>query len=344
MNKKYAALFNQVVQEHETQSTIHKNSKVLLVDGLNVFLRAFSANPALNANGEPVGGYYGFLLSLRNSIKLHNPSRVIIVFDGKGGSQKRKKLYAGYKQGKAIKKKLNRAIELTDNEEQHSLRLQFIKLLEYLDNLPVTVLSYDNVEADDVIAYIAKNLCNYKVIIYSNDRDYFQLIDDNISVYFPAKTKTYTKESIIEDYNILPENFIYYKVLMGDVSDNIKGYKGIGKGKFNAHFTFLNTAIFTLDQFIDFCSVSDNKYHKKISEDVDLLKRNYYIMQLLDVDISGDTKSKIREIFNAPINEFNRYQLKKMMAEDLLNGLIINFETWISNTFDKLNVLRNKND
>jgi hypothetical protein len=67
-------------------------------------------------------------------------------------------------------------------------------------------------------------------------------------------------------------------------------------------------------------------------------------MQLLDVDISGDTKSKIREIFNAPINEFNRYQLKKMMAEDLLNGLIINFETWISNTFDKLNVLRNKND
>lgn len=344
MKSKYVDLLNEVLHEHKTSAAIHKNSNVLLVDGLNVFLRAFSANPALNANGEPVGGYYGFLLSLKNSIKLLNPSRVIIVFDGKGGSQKRRKLYSGYKQGKAIKKKLNRAIELTDNEEQQSLRVQFTKLLDYLELLPVTVLSYDNVEADDVISYIAKELCKEKVVIYSNDRDYFQLIDDNISVYFPAKSRVYSKESIIEEYKILPENFIFYKVLMGDVSDNIKGIKGIGVGKFNSHFTFLNDTVYSLDSFIETCNNSDNKYHKKIIDDIDLLKRNYYIMQLLEVDISGDTKSKIRNIFTAPINEFNRFKLKKMMADDMLNGLIVNFEFWISNTFDKINSLRDKND
>lgn len=344
MNKRYSDLLNQIEKEHEEHKNFHKNSRVLLIDGLNVFLRAFSANPALNANGEPVGGYYGFLLTLKNAISSHNPSRVIIVFDGKGGSQKRRKVYAGYKQGRAIRSKMNRAIELTDNEEQYSMRIQFQKLLEYLDYLPVTVLSYDNVEADDVIAYIAKVLCNDEVIIYSNDRDYFQLINDKISVYFPYKSTLYSKNKIKEEYGILPENFIYYKVLMGDIADNIKGIKGIGVKKFNTNFSFLNESTYDYDEFIKVCSESDNKYHKKIIDDIDLFSRNYYIMQLLDVQIGASTKSKIRENFDGLINTFNRYQLKKMMADDLLNGLIVNFEVWISNIFDKLNSVRNKND
>lgn len=344
MNKKYADMLRQLEIENQENSNFHKNSKVLIIDGLNVFLRAFSASPALNANGEPVGGYYGFLLSLKKAIKMHNPSRVIIVFDGKGGSQKRKKVYAEYKQGKAIRKRLNRTIELTENEEQYSLRVQFKKLLDYLEYLPVTVLSYDNIEADDVIAYIATHVCKEKVIILSGDRDYFQLINDRISIYFTYKSKLYTKDSIIDEYKILPENFIYYKVLMGDIADNIKGCKGIGAKIINKHFSFLNDSIYDLNGFIKYCLESDNKFHKKAAEDIDLLERNYYIMQLLDVDISGSTKSKIRESYDAPINPYNRFKFKKAMSDDLLNGLILNFEVWSSNTFDKLNTLRDKND
>lgn len=342
MKHKYAELLKQVEIEHANSSNLTKNSKVLIIDGMNTYIRTFSASPALNDNGEHVGGYYGFINTLKSIVKTVSPTRVIIVFDGKGGSQKRKKIYANYKQGRAIKNKLNRVLEFDIDEEQKLLKIQFIRLLEYLDCLPVTIMSYDYIEADDVIAFITRECLHEEVVIYSNDKDYFQLINDNVSVYFPAKTKLYTKQDIIEEYNILPENFIWHKVIIGDKSDNVKGIQGIGTGKFNTAFTFLKDKSYDLDGFKNKLNEIDDKVINKVKESFDIIDRNYYIMQLFDVDISGNTKSKIMGVLDSEIPEFKKMSLRKLVIEDKLNSLIKNYELWISNAFDKLNKYRNK--
>lgn len=341
MNSKYAELLKQVETEHANNETLTKNSKVLIIDGTNTYFRTFSASPALNDNGEHVGGFYGFINMIKNVIKSINPTRVIIVFDGKGGSQKRKKVYNGYKSGRAIKNKLNRVLNMEMEDEQKLLRMQFIKLLEYLECLPITVMSYDNIEADDVIAYITMQCLKDNVIIYSNDKDYFQLINDRVSVYFPAKNKMYTKSEMLNEYKILPENFIWYKVILGDKSDNIKGINGIGKTKFESNFSFLSNDIYDLTSFKNKILELDSKTINKVKESFDIIDRNHYIMQLFEVDISGNTKLKILQLLDSEIPQLNRYRLKKMMADDGLNSLIKNFELWISTSFDKLNNYRN---
>jgi DNA polymerase-1 len=342
MNPKYADLLKQVELEHLENAAFTKNSKILIVDGTNTYFRTFSASPALNDNGEHVGGFYGFINVLKNTINSINPSRVIIVFDGKGGSQRRKKAYSNYKEGRAIKNRLNRVLDMDLDSEQQLLRYQFVKLLEYLSFLPVTVMSYDHVEADDVIAYITTNCAPEKVVIYSNDKDYFQLINDRVSVYFPAKHKMYTKEDIKSEYGILPENFIWFKAIMGDKSDNVKGVHGIGITKFNSNFKFLLEDIYNKEQFKEKLNEYESKTINKAKESLDIIDRNYYIMQLSDVDISGTTKLKIADLFNSEIPAFNRFKLKKMMSDDKLNTLIKNFELWASTHFDKLNNYRNK--
>lgn len=342
MNRHYADVLKRAEQNHIDNQKLTKNSNVLIIDGMNTYIRTFSASPALNDNGEHVGGFYGFLNTLKNIIKTVNPTRVIIVFDGKGGSQKRKKIYSNYKQGRAIKNKLNRVLEMDINEEQKLLRIQFVRLLEYLDCLPVTIMSYDYIEADDVIGFITRDYFKEKVIIYSNDKDYFQLINENVSVYFPAKFKLYTKDDIIDEYKILPENFIWQKVIVGDKSDNVNGIKGIGIGKFNSSFSFLQERPYNLDEFKKTLLEIDDKVINKIKDSIEIIDRNYYIMQLFDVDISGNTKSKIMSILDNEIQEFKKTSLKKLMLEDKLTSLIKNYEIWISNCFDKLNTYRNK--
>ena len=346
MNKsKYSHLLKEIEEDYKNIENITKNDKVLIIDGMNAYIRTFSASPALNTDGDHVGGFYGFLNTLKGIINTLEPTRVIIIFDGKGGSQKRRKLYSDYKSGRAIKNKLNRALDISVNHEQHLLRLQFARLIEYLDCLPVTIMSYDYVEADDVIAYIAKSCLQRNVIIYSNDKDYFQLIDDRISVFFPAKMKLYKKQDIVDEYGILPENFIWHKVIIGDKSDKIPGIKGIGKSKFTENFSFLKDLPYDLDQFkILINEAQDDKIFSKMKSSIDIIDRNYTLMQLFDIDISANIKSKIMQIVDGEIQEFNRVKLKKMMMDDKLGDLIKNFELWVSGVFDKLNLYRNRND
>ena len=86
-------LLNDVKQEDTTDP----NSRVLIIDGLNLYLRVFAVNGMLNDRGVPVGGIMGFLKSLAYSIREVNPTRVIVVYDGDGGSQRRRKILPNYK-------------------------------------------------------------------------------------------------------------------------------------------------------------------------------------------------------------------------------------------------------
>ena len=152
MENKYKSIFAQIKNEHAGSpvKTAKRDDHILVVDGLNQFIRAWVAVPTLSSNGEHVGGVSGFLSSLGYAIKLLRPTRVIVVFDGKGGSERRRKLY---KDGRKVMKRLNRAYEdMSDgNTEQKSVVEQMGKLVSFLQELPVSIVSIDYIEADDTI-------------------------------------------------------------------------------------------------------------------------------------------------------------------------------------------------
>jgi 5'-3' exonuclease len=110
------------------------NTEVLLVDGLNCFFRSFMAVPSMNDNGLHVGGIAGFLQSVGYAAKLLNPTRIVIVFDGVGGSLKRRKIYPDYKEKRKTNLKYNRSYEelTSDEKENRNIQSQLLRLIGYL--------------------------------------------------------------------------------------------------------------------------------------------------------------------------------------------------------------------
>src|SRR3990167_6671704 len=141
-------------------------SRYLVCDGTNNFIRCYSVVPTTDTNGRPTGGLWGFLRSLRSFIELCKPDKVIIVFDGPGGSQRRRAIAENYK---ANRKPIRPAINADIVDITENLKWQFARLFEYLDDLPVHRLIIENVEADDTIAYLVNHFKQDEQIIVSSD-------------------------------------------------------------------------------------------------------------------------------------------------------------------------------
>jgi 5'-3' exonuclease len=345
MIRKYKDLLKEVEEEHKNADNLHRDSRVLVVDGTNLFIRVFSAIPTLNEDGQHVGGLSGFMKSLGATIRMVKPTRVVVVFDGKGGSHRRRKIFDNYKERRAIKSRLNRAVGFEDlADEQASMKWQMVRLYEYLQNLPVTTIVIDNIEADDTIAYLASYF-KEKVYILSNDRDFLQLVSENVNVYVPTKKKMYNPQNLVEEYGISCENFTIYKALLGDNSDSIPGIRGMGDKTIQKHFPQLaEPRRIPLEEFIESCKLYDGKAKvmTELKQNIPNLERNYQLMQLLDVDIPSSTKSNIRGMVDGEIGGMNKIQLDTMCLQDKLRGVMNGWDEWLQTNFSNLNSLREK--
>ena len=347
MINRYKELLKEVNKEHNTTKNESLNDRVLIIHGLNQFIRVFGAVPALNDDGEHCGGVTGFLLSTAATIRRLKPTRVIIVFDGKGGSNRRKSVYKGYKEGRTGLTKLNRLAGYEDLEDQQvSMRNQFKRLIEYLQILPITMTYIDYVEADDIIAYLANHYFKKEVTILSSDKDFLQLVNERIQVFTPTKKKMYTEKEVVEDYGVTPQNLIFYRVLMGDKSDNIKGVNGVGIKTIESKMKFLTENKLSLDTFIEKCSSEcDDKLSEKLKNNLDTINMNYGLMQLADPDISSSIKSNVRDLMDTHKPELNLVEFKKMFMYDKLYTAFANVDSWLRNSFTSLdNYLRNHFD
>ena len=330
MRKRYADILSQISKQVKGPTSL--NSHVLLVDGLNNFIRAWSASPATNSDGAHIGGMLGFLQSIGYSVRTLLPTRVIIVFDGPGGSQRRRKIFDGYKGKRKPPKRPNRFKGLDLEDDGVSLRRQMGRLLEYLNNLPVSVVTVDNIEADDTIAYITKSvLSDSKITIMSSDKDFLQLVNDKISVWSPTKKILYDRIRTENDFGMLCENLIYYRIVDGDKSDNIDGIRGYALKTILKKMPFLkDTTVNNIEEFIKKSGFTDQE---------ELLIRNYLLMQLEDVDISGRAKGMILDIVNSDPNRLVKYKLHKMFLEDKINQSIRNPDVWLQDTFNRLDMV-----
>ena len=206
---------------------VEREERVLIIDGLNLFFRNFSAINAMSPDGTHIGGLGGFLNSLGRLIVNHGATEVYVFFDGAESTNRKKRILPDYKKGRGTRKITNKFIFRSADEEHDAKLGQLQRLIEYLKFLPVKTCIINGIEADDAISYLAQKL-DKKCTIVSSDKDFLQIVTDRITVFRPIEKVHYTPEKIIEKYGILPENFIIFKTLVGDKSDNVAGVAGIG--------------------------------------------------------------------------------------------------------------------
>ena len=339
---RYISILNEIKKNGGDSYSNNPNEKVLIIDGLNTFIRVFSVIPTTNDDGIHVGGIVGFLKSVGYAIKMLAPTRTIIVFDGKGGSNRRRKLYPEYKAKRTTKIRLNRVNEFENiDDERHSMLMQLSRCAEYLEKLPVNIISVDNVEADDVMAYIAKQLLpKSKTTIMSTDKDFLQLVSDRISVWSPTKKKLYNPEKVLEEYKVTSRNLLLSRIFEGDQSDNIKGVMGIGVKTLLKNFPQLadENVVMSRDEVIKEAQKHEgDRFYDLINNDVDTIHLNHKLMQLQEVDISGNAKLKVNNIVNGKIPELSKPNFQKMFIEDRMFGALPNMDSWIMQTWTKLN-------
>jgi DNA polymerase-1 len=309
---------------------------VLVIDGLNTFIRAFAVTPSINDDGLHIGGMMGFLKSIRYTCDILKPSRCIIVFDGKDGSKRRRKLYPEYKETRKVKKRLNRNVDwgTAPADEEESMKQQMGRLIEYLEQLPLTLICVDGIEADDTIAYISQQLLtDSDIFIMSTDKDFLQLVDDRVKVWSPTKKKLYTEDEVFEEYGIPSRNILTYRILDGDKSDNIGGIRGAGIKSIVKYIQpITEDKDFTVMDLFDYAEKTSNKKIKlleNIKNSSNLLKRNYLLMQLQKVDIPNHTKMKIQGAVNSEVPQLIKYRFQTMFLKDKLSTAIPNLDTWL---------------
>ena len=346
MKNRFAEIFKEIDSDRNSTQAVDVNSRVMIVDGLNTYIRVFSSVPALNDDGDHIGGIVGFMRSIAATIRQFKPTRCILIFDGKGGSARRKKSFGGYKANRTGKTNFKRHEEFKDLvDEQESMRAQLNRVVQYMAHLPVTLMCYDHIEADDAIAYVANEVLTQpenKVHIVSTDRDFLQLVNDRISVWSPVKKKLYTPAVMREEFGIDSRNYLTYRIFEGDGSDNIPGVKGISLKSLIKYFPMItderHVPIDELLHHAKSCSETTKyKIYHIVNAALEQIQLNSDLMQLKEVDIAGNIKLMILDKFNQPVPQLNMHEFKKMFMADKLYTVIKDVDGWSSMSFNTLN-------
>jgi DNA polymerase-1 len=294
-------LLDNMDKPEQPAATFDRHSRVLIIDGLNLFLRNFAVLNYVNQEGVHIGGLGGFLRSLGFLISQNQPTSVYIVFDGVGSSLNRKNLLPEYKSGRNQTRMTNHDT-FDDLDEEHDSKVnQISRLIHYLRCLPINLIMLDKVEADDIIAHLTRYLTEKyqsKCIITSADKDFLQLVTDNITVYSPMVKEYYTPKTVKDKFGLSPNNFILYKTLMGDNSDKIPGVQGLGPKKLFKLFPELAEENLVLEDIFDISEAKykENVIYSRIVFNSDSIRNNYKIMDLSNPLMDDEEKEIIQEL------------------------------------------------
>ena len=329
---KYDALLNKV----QPSAPRKVNDHILVIDALNTFIRSFTMINMMNPSGAHVGGMVGFLKSLGFLTRTFEPTRVVIVFDGPGSSAARKNINSDYKANRDITRITNWEIFDKKDDEYASMSAQIERLVEYLQMLPVDMISMPKVEADDVIAYIGQQFGDTnKVTIVSSDKDFLQIVNENVEVYSPIKKKVYGPAEVKEEVGVLAENYLVMKSLLGDNSDNLPGVKGLGpKGIFKHFPDLIDKPGTDLEYVFEICEagVEKNKVFQKILTNYDRVWQNHDLMNLMEPRLSDTQKVLILDLMDGCPSQLNVMAFLLMLKHDNIEqGITKNTESWLEN-------------
>ena len=213
-------------------------AKFVVIDGNSIMNRAFyglsGKNMLMNKNGLPTNALFGFLTILFKILNEDKPDYLTVAFDLKAPTF-RHKMYDGYKaQRKGMPDELARQMPV---------------IKDILDAMNISRVELEGFEADDILgtlSFQAENK-NIDVVLFTGDRDSFQLVDEKVHVKLPVtkggktETEIYDIDKILEKYGVSPRMLIDVKGLMGDTSDNIPGVPGIGEKTAISYIKKFNT-------------------------------------------------------------------------------------------------------
>ena len=315
------------------------NDHILIIDGMNTLIRSFSLLKAMNPSGAHVGGLVGFLRSLGFVTRTFDPTRVLVVWDGKGGSGNRQNIDPNYKAQRATSRITHWGLYDSKEEEMEALIGQLFRVQDYLECLPIQQIVMEKLEADDIIAYVAKRASNAgkKVTIVSSDKDFFQLIDKNIEIYAPVKKKTFNYENVKEEIGVLPQNYNIVKALLGDNSDNLQGVKGLGiKTILSEWSSFTHDPNASLQDVWDLCEVrmeeeKPKKIFAKIIHNWDKVLTNFQLMDLHNSSLDEKEIQIVEETLRQPIPDLQTGAFLRYLEQDKIEGITKNTEGWLEN-------------
>ena len=145
---------------------------------------------------------------------------------------------------------------------------------------------------------------------------------------------------MLEEYKVTSSNLLLSRVFEGDQSDNIKGVNGIGVKTLLKHFPDLGREgmVFSYDEIINEArKYQGTRFYDIILDNQDTIDINHRLMQLYDVDISGQAKLKINNVVNGEIPELSKPIFQKMFIEDRMFGALPNMDSWLMQTWTNLN-------
>lgn len=246
----------QVVRRNRAEANnvqTEENIYTILVDG-NSLLKMSLVDKRMNDKGQEYGAVFLFLRMLGQILQKKDFNHCICVWDGYNSGSLRWNYYNDYKANrdkhyeltggmsdydkaindyvkKVLKYSKSKKVEVKREETDDEIFQRQRELVyNILENLYVRQFIYDDVEGDDIIAYyVSHKKPNERVVIVSGDRDLTQLINDEVCQYVLQTKKFVSPKNSIDELGITHENVLVKKILCGDVSDNIKGIKGLGE-------------------------------------------------------------------------------------------------------------------
>ncbi len=246
--------------------------KLLIIDGHNLLFQMFFGMPAriLNKDGKAIQGTLGFVGALLKIIRMTQPTHVVVLFDSEQINE-RCELDVQYK--------ANRTDYSTVTEEENPFS-QLADIWAALDFLNIRFMEVCGCETDDVIASYALTCGqDMEIVISSFDSDFFQLINENVSVlrYRGDKTVICDSEYIQDKLGIFPSQYADFKSLTGDACDNIKGADKVGPKMAAALLSEFGTldCILTNAECIAKLSVRES-----VKGNTEKLKVNYCLIKL----------------------------------------------------------------
>jgi DNA polymerase-1 len=198
--------------------------RLFLLDAYALIFRgyyAFIKNPRINSKGMDTSAIMGFMNSLMDVIKREKPDHLAVAFD-KGGSDLRNEIFPEYKAHR--------------DATPEAIKIAVPYIQELLKAMHIPIIEVNGYEADDLIGTIAKQAekQNYKVFMVTPDKDFAQLVSENIFMYKPARMgngiEIWGVPEVLEKFEIeRPDQVIDFLGMMGDAADNIPGFPGVGE-------------------------------------------------------------------------------------------------------------------
>jgi DNA polymerase-1 len=273
----------------------------------------------MSGQGHHIGGTVGFLKGLRLLTEKLVPSRVVVVWEG-GGSPRRRAIYPDYKSGRRPQK-LNRFYsDIPDTFENRDYQLALT--IEALNYVPIHQLYVGDCEADDVIAYACRYM--YKeddIVVVSSDKDLYQLINERVTQFSPGQKKFITSDVVKEKFGVYPQNMSAVRCFTGDPSDGLSGVKGAGFKTMVKRFPSFSLKESVLIEDIiaeadEKSTTSKVKVYRNISEEKNIVRRNWKLMYLDISNLSGTQIQKIESSVKSYKPEKNKMGLMRLLTRE----------------------------